>query len=224
MALSPALSIASILADRSQSTITDDTVFGTGGNPARSAVAVYLQMYKVDQFSVRTEVDTTPDNADAEVTAEWVFDLTVDGHYQGDYIIVPDYSGATAYVQYDVAYSGGVVYRALQSTTGNAPPNATYWEVISDPTTLVANDGTATESGNATVYVFNDILTPNTEYLFGNIAEDVALEFGNTSAREEDVETYEMVAVLLDGMWIAATRQEWSNGEKLCRRVDGIEI
>lgn len=224
MALTISLSIASILADRSQSTVEDNTVWGTDGNPARADVGVFLKMYKVDQTSVRTALTTTPDNADAEVTAEWTFDLTVDGHYQGDYIVVPDYNGATAYVQYDVSYSGGVVYRALQATTGNAPPNATYWEVVSDPTTLVANDGTATESANATVYVFNDILTPNTEYKFGNIAEDVALEFGTTSSREEDVETYEMVAVLLDGMWIASTRQEYSNGEKIARKMDSIEV
>lgn len=222
MSLDVTLSVASYQSDRTEATIEDNTTYG-GANPARSALGVYLKMYKVDQEGVRTALDITPDNADAELTAEWVFELTEDGHYQGDYIAVPDYDGATAYVTYDVVYSGGVVYRALQSTTGNAPPNATYWEVIADPTTLVANDGEANESANATVYIFNDILTPNTEYLFGNIAEDVALEFGTTAAREEDVETYEMVAVLLDAMWIAATRQEWSRGEKIARKAEAIE-
>ena len=37
------------------------------------------------------------------------------------------YNGATAYVQGDLASSGGVNYYAKAATTGNAPPNATYW-------------------------------------------------------------------------------------------------
>jgi hypothetical protein len=40
------------------------------------------------------------------------------------------YNGATAYVTNDVVTSGGVHYIAIASTTGNAPPNATYWAVL----------------------------------------------------------------------------------------------
>lgn len=220
MAITPSIVATAVQSDRTEWVATDEGVYTS---PTRTGVGVYLKMYKVDQSSVRTELDITPNSADAEVVSSWTVEYTVDGHYQGDYIAVPDYDNGTAYVLYDVVYLGGVVYRALQSTTGNTPPNVTYWEVISDPTSLVANDGEANESANATVYVFNDILTADTEYLFGNIAEEVALEFGNTSAREEDVETYEMVAVLLDGMWIAAVRQEFSNGEKIARKTDGLD-
>src|SRR6185295_6238803 len=37
------------------------------------------------------------------------------------------YNGATAYVPGDLASSGGVNYYCIAATTGNAPPNATYW-------------------------------------------------------------------------------------------------
>mgnify|MGYP001583984683 CR=1 FL=1 len=37
------------------------------------------------------------------------------------------YSGATAYVPGNLASSAGVNYYCLANTTGNAPPNATYW-------------------------------------------------------------------------------------------------
>lgn len=40
---------------------------------------------------------------------------------------VAAYSGATAYVVGDITLSGGVYYYCIQNTTGNAPPNATYW-------------------------------------------------------------------------------------------------
>ena len=37
------------------------------------------------------------------------------------------YNGATAYVVGDLVASGGVNYYCIAATTGNAPPNATYW-------------------------------------------------------------------------------------------------
>lgn len=40
---------------------------------------------------------------------------------------VPAYAGGTTYQIGDVVASGGVNYYAKQVTTGNAPPNATYW-------------------------------------------------------------------------------------------------
>lgn len=41
------------------------------------------------------------------------------------------YSGATAYVVDDVVESSGSSYICIAATTGNAPPNATYWELMS---------------------------------------------------------------------------------------------
>jgi hypothetical protein len=40
------------------------------------------------------------------------------------------YNGATAYVPGDLATSGGITYWAKVATTGNAPPNATYWAAL----------------------------------------------------------------------------------------------
>jgi len=48
------------------------------------------------------------------------------------------YSGATAYVVDDVVESSGSSYICIAATTGNAPPNATYWEQMSSAGT----DGT----------------------------------------------------------------------------------
>lgn len=43
---------------------------------------------------------------------------------------VAAYDNAHAYVPGDLATSGGVTYWAKQATTGNAPPNATYWAAL----------------------------------------------------------------------------------------------
>lgn len=43
---------------------------------------------------------------------------------------VAAYSGATAYVPGNLVESGGVNYYCIANTTGNAPPNATYWYAL----------------------------------------------------------------------------------------------
>ena len=43
---------------------------------------------------------------------------------------VTAYNGGTAYVVGDLASSGGVNYYCIAATTGNAPPNATYWYAL----------------------------------------------------------------------------------------------
>lgn len=53
-------------------------------------------------------------------------------HRNGGTIIVTDsdapaYNGATAYVIGDLCTSASVRYYCIKNTTGNAPPNATYW-------------------------------------------------------------------------------------------------
>lgn len=50
-----------------------------------------------------------------------------------------DYNGATTYVVDDAVYQNGSSYVCILSTTGNAPPNGTYW-------TLLAQSGNATTS------------------------------------------------------------------------------
>lgn len=50
------------------------------------------------------------------------------------YNVLPTYNGATAYTQGAMVLSSGVNYVAVQATTGNAPPNATYWTVVNTPT------------------------------------------------------------------------------------------
>ena len=51
------------------------------------------------------------------------------------------YSGATAYVVDDVVESGGSTYVCILASTGNTPPNATYWELMSQAGTN-GTDGT----------------------------------------------------------------------------------
>ncbi len=50
------------------------------------------------------------------------------------------YSGATAYEVNDAVVNGGVQYVCISPTTGNAPPNATYWELAADDQSAGVNE------------------------------------------------------------------------------------
>lgn len=47
------------------------------------------------------------------------------------YVTPAAYNGGTTYSEGQFVTSAGVVYRAITTTVGNAPPNATYWNVCS---------------------------------------------------------------------------------------------
>jgi len=69
---------------------------------------------------------------------------------------VAAYNGATAYSVGDLVTSGGVTYYCIAATTGNAPPNATYWYALSGsvyeiPTPYLVADLTDAVDGTFTL-------------------------------------------------------------------------
>lgn len=56
------------------------------------------------------------------------------------------YAAGTAYNVNDVVTSGGTSYVAIAATTGNAPPNATYWTTIATAIQGVPTGGTANQA------------------------------------------------------------------------------
>lgn len=205
-------------------TLTDETVYGTGGNPARAAVAVYISGEKVKQdgtvdYDVTVSYGSGTDETDATT---FTFDIEKDGRYKFKYAIIPDWDSGTAYSTYDVSYRAGVVYQAIQGTTNNQPPNATYWSVVTEPTALLDDVGTASEAGNLAYQEFNQIIYPFSKVGFGNASEEAALECCSDCERGEDVKLYELMGVLVDGMSICNQREKWQRGEKLARKSEEI--
>ena len=62
---------------------------------------------------------------------------------------VAAYNGATAYVAGDLAESAGINYYCILATTGNAPPNATYWYALSGTIYEIPTPYTAAQLTNA---------------------------------------------------------------------------
>ena len=93
------------------------------------------------------------------------------------------YSGATAYVVDDVVESSGSSYICIAATTGNAPPNATYWEQMSAKGTDGTN-GTDGTDLTTTLTTQGDIVYRNASGLvrLGAGTSGQVLQTGGTGA------------------------------------------
>lgn len=204
-------------------TITDATTFSS---PLRSVVGVFLQVYKVNHLSEKTELDTDPDSADANSVASWTFDINDDGWYIAYYVSIPDYSSGTTYAQYDAAFdpSTGLVYRSKQAgNVGNALSSTTYWEAITEPAELAANKDTATESENIDSLVYNDIILNRVTAYRGDKAIESAQE--GASATDEPTEAswhFSIADFHMEAALTAEIRQQYAAAERYIRRLDEL--
>jgi hypothetical protein len=218
MAITPAFSI-SISADRSVTTITDDSTYTS---PVRSAVRVFMSLQKMTVDNVGTAVTLTPDDDDPELTASWEWDTQVDGWHKFYYVAIPAYAGGTTYAIYDAVYdtSTDVVYRSIQNTNvGHALSDTAWWEEISDPASLAANVDESDESGNITSQVYQRVLTFNSQYAYAvKIGEDCAC----TTCDDHDIiPEYNIFSLLLNGAIKADQWSEFIKGEQISRKIQG---
>lgn len=100
---------------------------------------------------------------------------TGDGGTNEDPATASAYSAGTAYVTGNVVTNGGSAYIALTETTGNAPPNATYWRPVATTVYYIsssagndANNGTSSATPWATVKKIRTKVT--NAYLSGGAA------------------------------------------------------
>lgn len=215
MSLSVSLSIA-ISTDRESMVITDNTVYGTGGNPARNVLKLYFQGFKVDIDNVGT--DLTIDSYDPATVTEWTSNYSIDGFYKFYYAAIPAYSALTTYAQYDAVYNGSTVYRSLVgSNTGHDTSNTSYWEVISSPATLANNKGESNESLNINTLVYLRVLSADSQYAYGNMISDGSV--CTDCDQRELLLNYDLFSMWIAGMAIADAREEVLDGETIARKV-----
>lgn len=69
------------------------------------------------------------------------------------------YSGATPYVVGDLVSSGGVNYYCIAATTGNAPPNVTYWYPLPSVYYEIPTPYLEADLGDLHMVQSNDVLT-----------------------------------------------------------------
>jgi len=140
------------------------------------------------------------------------------------FVIIPDYAGGTTYALYDAVRnsSTNVVYRSKQAgNVGHALTDTAWWEVIADPSSLASNEGEPNESANIASDVYEIVPTPSGELAFAS-AIAIASTEGGDADREQSVQLYELLAVLIDGAYIRSDRSSFSQAERICRRIETI--
>lgn len=159
MALTAALTRASIISPGTSSNWTDDTVYGSP-NQDRADVAVYLTAYKVNKDLVETPLEVTA--FDPATATTFTTENGIDGHHKYYFIIVDDWDIAVEYTKYDIVWdaSGEEFYEYINDspTTGNALADTDYFSPVVDPCALLQNVGTASEPGNVTYQIINKIV------------------------------------------------------------------
>ena len=222
MALTITLS-TSIATDRESWVLTDDTVYGTGGNPARSAVGVFVASYKMNyDNTVATTLDVTSDDDDEETDASWTIDYTVDGWYKTYFVIIPDFDNTDTYEIYDAVFnpSDNKVYRSKQNNnTEDTLTNTTWWEEITGANIagLANNKDTATESANITSTIYQRVFRADSQYEFSNQLSDQSKFVDDDELNT--LEDYILFAQWLDAAEVADSRSEVLDGEQICRRI-----
>lgn len=226
MSYTISLSIA-ITTDRATATITDSTVFG-GSNPNRSAVRVFLSGNKqtVDN-TVDYALTLTPNNTDPAVVSSWSWPYQdTDGWINFFYVIIKAaYAGGTSYNIYDAVYDSGtnLVYRSkANSNVGHSLSDTTWWELITDPSTLAANKGETNESLNIESTIYQRVLSYSAQYNYGNFISDASSECCGDCAESEAVTEYKLLSLLVNGLITADERTELPQGETIARRLSGI--
>lgn len=215
----PALTFSAITSDRLTGTITDGSVYTS---PARTAIGVFLSGDKMTHESIVDEVLTiTGNDNDPETDNSWTFNIPKDGWVRFLFVAVPDYDAGATYALYDATFDPTTngAYRSKQAgNIGNALTDTSYWEAITLPASLALNEGEANESANIESAVYQIIPLPTSEYAFANAIALASTE-GGDAEREQSVQLYELMAVLVDGAYIRSDRSEFSQGEKIARRI-----
>lgn len=163
MALTPSTSYTQDADDVNAGVVADTTSnYGTGGNPARGDAANYLLWAKTDSGGNR--VFNNPSFGDVLAIMSWAVVVTVSGWYERMLMRIQPYNNGSSYVpqiesngvvtQYaSIVYYAATnkVYKCILASTGNLPTNTTYWEEVTDLSTIIANTNVSTTISNTYV-------------------------------------------------------------------------
>lgn len=203
-------------------TLTDNSTYTS---PARNAVGVFLTVFKTDYSGLMSPLTATANDGDPATDSVWTVVFTSDGWHQGLYVAVPNYSGGTTYAKYDAAYdptSHNVYVSAVAGNVGHALSNTTYWNVVSDPTTLAQNVGLSNESANITAATLNFVEYPYLKQGFGYQTGIAFLEESTDAKRTKDVRKYHLLELAVNCINESDIAGDYQTAEIVARRASEL--
>lgn len=219
------LEYTSITADRTTIVITDNTTFTS---PVRSGLRVYLSGDKMKADNTVNYALTVTGNSTPDLVTSWSVTKSVatqvldDGWTRFKYAALQAWSNATTYGLYDAVYSGTVVYRSKQAGNLNhLVTDTTWWEVISDPSSLALNKGETNESTNIASLIYEVEVAATAELAFANKIWELS-QLSGEADREENVDIYKLLDIWINGLYVADDRSQHPQGEVIARRIESV--
>ncbi len=224
MALVAAVTRTSVTDDGLESIFSDGTEYGAP-EADRNQVAVWFTAFKMDVNQVATALAV--DTFDPEAATSFTAANGVDGWHRYMFIIAPRWDVAVEYNQYDIVWDEAEAafyeYTYATATTGNLVTDTFYWTLIADPTTKIADVGTAEESGNLVYQVIDKVVSFQTSICNLKAASKHAKEVCNTGACDCDTtlgKYYMKIRNLFAIMAINETTGQYIEGEKNARLAE----
>jgi len=206
------------------STFIDETVYG-GANIDRIEVSIWFTGYKVDEDLVETALEVT--TFDPEAATEFTITNGIDGYHKYNFVIIEHWLVGTTYNQYDLVWSVDeqAFYEYINATpsAGNLVTNPTYFAVVADPCTKIANVGTASESGNLIYQVIGKIVSYQTSICYIKAASKHAKE--NCKGADCGCDTrlgklFHKIRDLFNNMTINESTGQFIDGERNARMAE----
>lgn len=208
-----------VQADVSSFHLTDLSLWGSGGNPARNLRALVLFVTKTDKNGARTLLVVTPDSADPLVVSAWDVAISLDGLVEKILFVIQLYGAGVAYVTDDVFYYpvNSKFYKAVQGSTGQTPTNPTYFvevPVANLYTAEINNDCTTME-----VVVLNDLITGRNEAVLSDEWEEVTDVFLN-GKYDFKYSKADYIDSMINGAYAALANERQYEAEEIIRGIE----
>lgn len=203
--------------------LTDLSLWGEGGNPARNLRALVLFVTKTDKDGGRTLLTVTPNTSDPLTVSAWDVAISLDGLVEKILFAVQLYGSGVNYVTDDVFYytSNSKFYKAIQASVGQTPTNTVYFEevpVASLYTNEISNDCTTME-----VDISYDLITGNTDLVIVEEFEKDTDQFLNGQYNLE-YNKADFLDAMLNGAEAAMTNNRPLEAEEIVRGMENYML
>lgn len=200
MALTPSTSYTQDIDDVNSGVVEDTTPdYGEGGNPNRGDAANYLLWSKTDSGGNR--VYDNPSQGNVLSNMSWNVNTPKSGWYERMLMRVQPYNSMTTYVPQvesngivsqwaSIVYyqSTNKVYKCIQASTGNAPTDGAYWEVVTELGDIIANINVSVKIQNTYV---RSTVDEKVKKLFVQMGDKCACD------QDENKRAYQMNGLLI---------------------------
>ena len=201
--------IQNVAADLTTAELADLTAYGTGSNPDRADLALFLVLYKRDALLNDTAISVS--NTNPTTVSSWSFNLSInDGWYVGILFGFPIWASG-AFDADECVYHDTVYYKA-NTTTSEEPGTGSDWDVITDILSEVLN------LANSGVYITqtNNFSTDRSEA--GKLGDELADLGQNIISGKcknwEDAASVLFPAGLIESAWVNFRRGDNVKAQK----------